>query len=1739
MNNNTFSESVCVLFVDRAIDGYRRILQELQPGIQAHLLDLNEDGIHQITRILGTDYLEKSVQEIHSDAGEEFIAKLHHFTGATINNVPAGAIATQTSQTMTHQLIAVDTSVADYQAILKDLRAQGDQREVILLDGHEDGVEELAAVLAEHQNVEALHILAHGDVGSLFLGTATLDQTSMQRQYADALAVISQALAPDADVMIYGCQFGQGVQGFIATQTLALMTGANVAASATLTGASALGGDWNLELQVGDVKAKAIAAPSFPGVLSPTTINSDVPITDHSAAAVSLLFIDASVKDYQQLLAGLKPGIQAHLLNPNEDGIHQITQILQSSNFPKDLQASPTPLLPHSPIPPHSIHIVSHGSPGCLYLGNTQLSLDTLPHYTKSLQAWFTPTAKSQESGAAPLPTTHYPLPTTLSPSHPSTPQLFLYGCNVAAGDAGEEFLAKLHHLTGAAIAASSTPIGNAAIGGNWELDKITTPPLPHSSTPLLLHSPTPPFPFHQEALNKYPYTLDPIGLQATFEGLIDYAVTGGSFRTQSNTADPTALGTSASGVLTIPTGATVQSAFLYWAGSGNSADTTVSLDGAPVTASRVFDADFDATEGYFSGFADVTAAVTAKGSGTYTLTDLTVDSGGPFASFSTVMATWGLVVIYEDPAITVGSQINVYDGFELLLNNPNFPNSRTFTLSGLNVPAGATTELTTLIWEGDDNISGTEQVTANGTQFSSPTGGSHDSVSNESGVGAGGPTFGADIDTFDVSSVVNTGDTSLSVGISTGSDQVHVNAFVVKVDNLFVAEIDLNGPDAGEDFTTTFTEGTAPVSVVDTDIEITDVDGSNLQSATIVLTNPQTDDILSVGSLPGGITSAIDTNVPGQITVTLTGPGTLDEYETALQAVTFSNSSDDPDTTNRTVEITVNDGDADSDVVTTTVLVIPVEPPIVDLNSAASDADTDRDFSATFIEGGSAVAIADTDTGIADADGTTIASATVTLTNALTGDQLLVNGTEALTGGSITTTNGTVNFSAVDSGGQIQVSLSSGAPLPLADYEEAIEAISFNNTQADPENTTRTVEVVVNDGLADSNVATSRITVTPDTDGDGVGDAVDIDDDNDGILDSAEQITGFGTGGAFNDGDAVPDGATVFTLGPDGPTPAVNVTTLGGTTTTAITWEEGQFGNPTTAPALADGLLFSFDNAGGTTQADIEIDFGQTVFDAQFTIGDIDGPAADSESITIRAFDGDNNEITLTAANFQNPGSNINLTGTTISSLGAETGDGSVDSSIQVVIPGEVSRIVLEGADPAAGATGNLFFNLNGLAYTADLDTDNDNVVNRLDIDSDNDGIPDNIEAQTTAGYVAPSGIGASVIDADDDGLDDNYDSNTTSTDSTASVGIDPITNTDGVDEVDYLDADSDNDTIDDIAERGDGQPITIISNADADGDGLLDIFEGGTLNDGFDVNDSAIAGDNGGTDGDYSNFTLADTDADTNANEAAPNRTSNDAAPTVIDLDYRDDTLADDFPTATDDTATVDEDDSVNVQVLDNDTAGGDGLASVTITTAPTSGTAIVNDNGTPTDPTDDFITYTPTPDFSGTDSLVYTITDTDGDTSTATVTFTVNEVDDFPTATNDTATLDEDSTVNVPVLGNDTAGGDGLGSVTITTPPVNGTAVINDGGTPTDPTDDTLDFTPNPDFNGTDSLTYTITDTDGDTSTATVTFTVNPVDDFPTATDDTATVDEDSTVNVPILGNDTAGGDGLGSVTITTTG
>ncbi len=211
-------------------------------------------------------------------------------------------------------------------------------------------------------------------------------------------------------------------------------------------------------------------------------------------------------------------------------------------------------------------------------------------------------------------------------------------------------------------------------------------------------------------------------------------------------------------------------------------------------------------------------------------------------------------------------------------------------------------------------------------------------------------------------------------------------------------------------------------------------------------------------------------------------------------------------------------------------------------------------------------------------------------------------------------------------------------------------------------------------------------------------------------------------------------------------------------------------------------------------------------------------------------------------------------------------------------------------------------------------------------------------------------------------------------------------------------------------------------------------------------------------------------------------------------------------DGPVAVSDTATTSEDTPVTVAVLGNDSdVDGDPLT-VTGATSP-DGQVTINANGT--------ITFTPNPNFNGVTTITYTISDGKGGTSTATVTLTVAAVNDPPVANPSNASTNEDTPVTLTPLANDNdLDGDPL--IVTAASAANGTVTINADGT--------VRYVPNPNFNGTDVVTYTISDGRGGTSTSTVTVTVNSVNDVPVAVNDNAVTPEDSPVTIPVLANDT---------------
>ncbi|MEG5055338.1 DUF4347 domain-containing protein, partial [Microcoleus sp. B13-B6] len=221
-------------------------------------------------------------------------------------------------------IVFIDTAVADYQTLLDGVKLGV---EAIVIDSHRDGVEQISEVLANRTNIDSIHLVSHGEPGSLQLGKTRLCVDNLEA-YSQQLQQWRRALTIDADILIYGCNVAAasracqkvrqginslsqsesrlkptknnfikqsyledfcyetgvetpgGIEGELALEyfgetrietssgldeqavdgkhflhRIASLTGANIAASKHLTGSAKLGGNWELETQIGHIKS--------------------------------------------------------------------------------------------------------------------------------------------------------------------------------------------------------------------------------------------------------------------------------------------------------------------------------------------------------------------------------------------------------------------------------------------------------------------------------------------------------------------------------------------------------------------------------------------------------------------------------------------------------------------------------------------------------------------------------------------------------------------------------------------------------------------------------------------------------------------------------------------------------------------------------------------------------------------------------------------------------------------------------------------------------------------------------------------------------------------------------------------------------------------------------------------------------------------------------------------------------------------------------------------------------------------------------------------------------------------------------------------------------------------------------------------------------------------------------------------------------------------------------------------
>ncbi|MEL6776318.1 MAG: DUF4347 domain-containing protein [Cyanobacteria bacterium J06597_16] len=177
-------------------------------------------------------------------------------------------------------IVFIDSAVDNLDQLIASITQATAEATVYLIEG-QDGVEFISDVLWQHQaaghTASSLHIFGHGQAGQLQLGTTTLTADSLNG-YAEDLA--AWGLTQTNDVLLYGCEVAKGHTGNAFIDQLAVLTGADILASDDLTGSTALGGDWDLEVATGTIETALVISErgqaSYQGTLA-LTIGSATP----------------------------------------------------------------------------------------------------------------------------------------------------------------------------------------------------------------------------------------------------------------------------------------------------------------------------------------------------------------------------------------------------------------------------------------------------------------------------------------------------------------------------------------------------------------------------------------------------------------------------------------------------------------------------------------------------------------------------------------------------------------------------------------------------------------------------------------------------------------------------------------------------------------------------------------------------------------------------------------------------------------------------------------------------------------------------------------------------------------------------------------------------------------------------------------------------------------------------------------------------------------------------------------------------------------------------------------------------------------------------------------------------------------------------------------------------------------------------------------------------------------------
>src|SRR6266851_32387 len=977
-----------------------------------------------------------------------------------------------------HQIVFIDPHVPDYQILAAGVKPG---EEVVVLDANTDGVKQIADWLASHDehNVDAIHIVSHGEDGTIRLGSTILAANDIN-QFSQPLAAIGAALKPGGDILLYGCDVGQGAAGDIFMVEMSMATGgAHIAAASHLVGAADQGGSWNLNVQLGSIDV------GNPFTAATLAAFNDI-LTDQIWFTTDSRFFNDPGNRVERI--GVDGSVQTDVVDgalPNTSGLETVTGIVVDAARGKYFVANQTGIFKISETGTGLTQVVSFPSTALDAPRNFALDLqDNLVFFTDQagqgskvdnlgvanlttgavsflsatqLAAAGVSTNNGLLSGIAVDPAHGMLYFTTVDTSHQNHNFIFSSAFTVTGsgatatatlgaintlytvGSSGAPANIVLDVPDGLFYVANATdnPNSSSAVSGSIQVGYLD------GSHPLTTV-------FEASTISGVTNATKPANL--FFESTPTVTAGGDAVFTQNGAAVAVDAGAAAAD----SSGQNLASASVAITGGTFLAGDTLTAN----TAGTAITASYDSTTGVLTlsgadtaahyqqvletvAFSSTSADPTSSGADrqrslTWTVSDGVLRSNAAMSTVTVHMAP--SVLAGATATFTGGGPAVTLDG-ALTVSDPDGTGNLTAATVSI---SGGFIAGDSLNFTDQNGISGsydaaTGVLTLAGTASLASYQAALDSVTYSFSPGNGDPTGGGANTSRTISWVANDGAAN-SNSVTSALNTVHV------------------APSVGAGATATFTGGGAPVTL-DGTLTVSDPDsGGNLTSATVSISGGFTTGDTLTFSNQNGITGSYDA-MSGVLT--LSGTATVASYQAALDSITYSFSPGNGDptgggsNTSRTVSWVANDGVANSTLATSTLNTVHVAPSVV------------PDANATFIGGGAPVTLDGTLT-VSDPDsGGNLSSATVSINSGFVlGDTLNFANQNGIVG-SYDAASGVLTLSGTAS---------------VASYQAALDSVtySFSPGNGDPtgggSHTSRTISWVANDGVANSSPATSTL---------------------------------------------------------------------------------------------------------------------------------------------------------------------------------------------------------------------------------------------------------------------------------------------------------------------------------------------------------------------------------------------------------------------------------------------------------------------------------------------------------------------------------------------------------------------------------------------------------------------------------------------------------------------------------------